>query len=170
MGDDIVSSPREILGKFIRELLWFSEPSEDTYKSLYPNIDLEHNIAPNTLIGRLIISEKVYKYENALNNPKYQRSGEFIENMVCQNYIVFCHRWFHLANFMEMLEDMQEYFTTVIPNFTTNGQYNTFQKIDGKVYINPMQPRVEGGIDPLEHRKTITPYVYFGERPKVKRY
>ena len=140
------------------------------YKSLYPNIDLEHNIAPNTLIGRLIISEKVYKYENALNNPKYQRSGEFIENMVCQNYIVFCHRWFHLANFMEMLEDMQEYFTTVTPNFTTNGQYNTFQKIDGKVYINPMQPRVKGGIDPLEHRKTITPYVYFGKRPKVKRY
>lgn len=170
MGDDIVSSPGEIPGKFIRELLRFSEPGEDTYKSLYPNIDLEHNIAPNTLIGRLLIPEKVYKYENMLNNPKYQRSGEFIENMVCQNYIVFCHRWFHLANFMEILEDMDEYFHNEIPNFTTNGQYETFEKIDGKVIINPLESKRKDGIDPFVWGKRFNPCVYFGDRPKVKRY
>ena len=41
---------------------------------------------------------------------RYSRSGEFIENMVTDNEIEFCKRWFHLAGFNELLEDANEYF------------------------------------------------------------
>lgn len=75
----------------------------------------EYNIAPNTQIGKIIIDEKVYANENAYNieAEKYSRGGEFIENMVTDNCIEFCHRWFHLANFEEFIKDMDEYFEHV---------------------------------------------------------
>ncbi len=82
------------------------------YRSLYPSILLEFNIAPNTQIGKIIIPNKVYENENAYNIEKerYSRGGEFIENMVTDNEIEFCKRWFHLAGFNELLEDANEYF------------------------------------------------------------
>ena len=45
-------------------------------------------------------------------NDKYTRGGEFVENLVCDNIIVFANRWLHLANFGEMLNDLQEYYST----------------------------------------------------------
>ena len=138
------------------------------YKSLYPNITLEHNIASNTLIGRIDIPEQVYLYENMYRDPKYQRSGQYIENMVCENYIVFCNRWFHLATFMELLEDMREYYQKFVPNFTANNQIHEFEKIDGKVYIAPVK---SGVIDPCDwNTKSRNPCVFFNARPQVKRY
>ena len=77
---------------------------------MYPSIDLENNIAPNTQIGRIVIPDQVYDHENFYNNPKYQRGGEFVENMVTDNIIEFCHRWFHFASFMELLQDIQQYY------------------------------------------------------------
>ena len=43
-------------------------------------------------------------------NEKYSRGGEFIENMVTDNIIEFCKRWFHLAGFNEILEDINEFY------------------------------------------------------------
>ena len=77
---------------------------------MYPSIDLENNIAPNTQIGKIEIENKVYENENRYVNDKYERGGEFIENLVCDNPIVFSNRWLHLANFMEMLMDLDEYY------------------------------------------------------------
>lgn len=69
----------------------------------------EFNIAPNTQIGRIEIDEQVYDNENVYGLDKYSRSGEFIENMVSDNIIEFCKRWFGLAGIMEFIEDMKEY-------------------------------------------------------------
>lgn len=73
---------------------------------------LEFNIAPNTQVGRIIIPNKVYQNENAYRIPeeKYSRGGEFIENMVTDNIIEFCKRWFNLAGFSEVLEDIDEFY------------------------------------------------------------
>ena len=93
--------------------IWICDNLQDyDYKSLYPSITLEFNIAPNTQVGKIIIDEKVYENENMYNveKEKYSRSGEFIENMVTDNEIEFCKRWFHLAGFNELLEDANEYF------------------------------------------------------------
>lgn len=54
--------------------------------------------------------ERVYEHENAFKYEKQSRGGEFIENMVSDNNIEFCHRWLHLAGFKEILEDMSEYY------------------------------------------------------------
>ena len=62
--------------------------------------------------GAIEIDEKVYENENRYVNEKYTRGGEFVENLVCDNIIVFSNRWLHLANFVEMLQDLQEYYSS----------------------------------------------------------
>lgn len=83
------------------------------FKSLYPSIIHENNIAPNTQIGRIEIDEKVYANEDAYNSEFYSRSGEFVENMITDNMIEFCHRWFGLANIGEFIIDMDEYYAEI---------------------------------------------------------
>lgn len=72
----------------------------------------EYNIAPNTQIGKIVIDEKVYKNENYyhIDEEKYSRGGEFVENMVTDNIIEFCSRWFHLGNITDVLDDIDEYY------------------------------------------------------------
>ena len=77
---------------------------------MYPSITLENNIAPNTQIGRIVIDDKIYDNENIMNDPRYQRGGEFIENLVTDNIIEFCKRWLHFGGVAEVLEDMKEFF------------------------------------------------------------
>lgn len=73
----------------------------------------EFNIAPNTQIGRIEIEPGVYANENAYNiePEKYSRGGEFIENLVTDNIIEYCHRWFHLANIEEFIDDIDDFYS-----------------------------------------------------------
>lgn len=79
------------------------------YKSLYPSVMREFNIAPNTQIGKIIIDQEVHENENPFKYDKYCRSGQFLEDFRSGNIVEFCHRWLHLANYEEFLEDMKEY-------------------------------------------------------------
>lgn len=81
------------------------------YKSLYPSVMREFNIAPNTQIGKILIDQQVHDNENPFKYEKYCRSGQFIEDYRSGNTIEFCHRWMHLANYEEFMEDMNEYFS-----------------------------------------------------------
>ena len=93
--------------------IWLCDNLQDyDYRSLYPSIMLEFNIAPNTQVGRIVIPDKVYANENTtkIEEEKYSRGGEFIENMVTDNIIEFCHRWFHLAGFEEFIRDIDEFY------------------------------------------------------------
>lgn len=83
-----------------------------SFKSLYPSITLEDNIASNTQIGRLNIEDKVYEFENpySIEESLYSRGGEFIENLVTDNIIEFCRRWLHFAGIKEFIDDINEYF------------------------------------------------------------
>ena len=123
------------------------------YKSLYPSIILEHNIAPNTQIGRIIIDEKVYANENAYMNEKYSRGGEFIENLVTDNIIEFCKRWLHLAGFKEFMEDYYEYCNKFYVRFNSNGLYESYTTIDNKPVINPFTY-----VDPNKGIRVFTEY------------
>ena len=95
------------------QIIWLCDNLIDyDFKALYPSVLGEFNIAPNTQIGKIIVDEKVYDNENSyhVDAEKYSRGGEFIENMVTDNYIEYCHRWFKLANTEEMIDDIDEYF------------------------------------------------------------
>ena len=85
-------------------VIWVCENLVDyDFKSLYPSIMREFNIAPNTQIGRIEIDHKIYNNENAyhIDEDKYSRGGEYIENLVTDNFIEFSHRWLKLANIDE---------------------------------------------------------------------
>ena len=115
------------------------------YRSLYPSVTLEFNIAPNTQIGKIVIDEKVYENENMYNveKEKYSRGGEFIENMVTDNEIEFCKRWFHLAGFNELLEDANEYFESrTFSNMSYIQSINSF----GDKLECPLIPTDNGGV------------------------
>lgn len=81
------------------------------FTSMYPFIDRENNMAPNTQVGKIIIHEQVYENANRLHNPLYNLSGNFIEDYLSDNYLEFMHRWFKLGNFEEIYKDIFEYFT-----------------------------------------------------------
>ena len=108
----------------------------------------EFNIAPNTQIGKIDIPQKVYEFENLYNvdtdeEYKYSRSGEFIENIVTDNFIEYCHRWFKLANITEFLDDMDEYY-----NNLGFGQYSNLVNAgfnnNGKFVMSPIKPVPKG--------------------------
>lgn len=87
------------------------ENSDDfDFKSLYPSIDREYNMAPNTQQGKIIIDEPVHDLENPYNNPFYDRGGQYIEDLTSANYVTFCNRWLKYPNFREFMEDMQYFF------------------------------------------------------------
>jgi hypothetical protein len=73
---------------------------------------LENNIAPNTQIGKVDIKSQVHRKENPYMEDKYNRGGDFLDNMTCDYPIEFSSRWFGLAGFEEMLDDIDEYFST----------------------------------------------------------
>lgn len=87
------------------------------YKSLYPSIVLENNIAANTQIGRYSLPNKVHNkehkdmYTSDEDDAKYSREGEFFENMMSGNIIEFCKRWFHLGGIKDVIHDFKEYYT-----------------------------------------------------------
>ena len=130
---------------------------------MYPSIDLENNIAPNTQIGKVNIEEKIYDNENRYVNEKYERGGEFIENLVCDNILEFCHRWLGLANFKEFLNDIEEYYKL---NFTPLSVYNyifsNVQFIDGRYITCPITHTVNNAVKPFiqDLRGAINPFTF----------
>ena len=80
------------------------------FKRLYPSETQQYGMAPNNLIGKLDIPQRIYDNENSIHNPKYQRSGQFIEDFTSNNDLCFCSRWFHLGTFTDVYNDIFEYF------------------------------------------------------------
>lgn len=81
------------------------------YRRLYPSILQEFNITDPTQIGKVIIPEQVHSKENLTGETKiFDRGGTFLDDLATNSYIEFCHRWFHLADFGQLLEDLNEYF------------------------------------------------------------
>lgn len=103
----------------------------------------EFNIAPNTQIGRIEIDKQVYDNENVYGLDKYSRSGEFIENMVSDNIIEFCKRWFGLAGCMEFIEDMKEYEQL---QYQYSAPYRRFKNIESGLIENAIYD-LPGGIE-----------------------
>lgn len=147
--------------------IWLCDNLQDyDYKSLYPSVMLEFNIAPNTQIGKIVIPEKVYEHENTYHIPElqYSRGGEFIENMVTDNEIEFCKRWYNLAGFQEILDDIDNYYEE--KGFE---KFSDLMKPEyGDSAILPISDSIE---TPLEFRytKEETP-IYFKNQREKKSY
>ena len=138
------------------------------YKSLYPSIILENNIAPNTQIGRIIIDEKVYENENAYMNEKYSRGGEFIENLVTDNPIEFCKRWLHLAGFKEFMQDYYEYCNRFSICYNSHNFYEEYKEIGNRVITSPFKYQdPKKGIrvfNTVDKNSSIKPFFFINKR------
>ena len=86
------------------------------YRALYPSITSELNMSPNTIIAHLIIPVQLYADENRFGRAeyKYKREGQFMEDLQSHQWITFFSRWFHLATYSEMYDDLIEYYTSVL--------------------------------------------------------
>ena len=136
----------------------------------------EYNIAPNTQYGKIIIDEKVYENENYYHEEeKYSRGGEFIENMVTDNMLEFCSRWFHLGNVQEVLFDIDEYYNRKvgIGNFS-NLMSAGFENVGSgnKFAFSPILPTSGLPECPVEFDASYiqSPIEFFGPRNKELTY
>lgn len=91
-------------------VLLFDNLDDFDYKAEYPSIIDQFNIAPNTQIGRVYIPTQVFAYENMYNLEHFDRTIRFMEDFHSHNYIEFCQRWFKLAGYQELCEDIMEYY------------------------------------------------------------
>jgi hypothetical protein len=103
-------------------------------------------------------------------NKKYSRGGEFIENMVTDNHISFCKRWFHLAGFKEFLEDMKEFKTYVSKCIWSKEYHNEDIYLDknNKIITIPFWGNKETKISPIKFmsNKLINPIRFLKEFKK----
>lgn len=116
------------------------------YKALYPNDIGENNISPNTQYGMIHLERDNYVDKYLYNTSLYSVQGRFLENLISQNIIVFCNRYFKLASYKELLEDLNEYYVYlnnmpngVLDKYTPTGLLNavTFKNIREPVsFIN----------------------------------
>ena len=86
------------------------------YSSLYPSIIREFNIAHNTQIGMVQIEATEFldpKRLNSLGRENFTLSSGFMEDLQSQVYLEFCTRWFNLADYATLLDDISEYFREV---------------------------------------------------------
>lgn len=146
--------------------IWICNNLDDfDYKSLYPSIMLEFNIAPNTQEGRIVIPNQVYDHENIykIEEEKYSRGGEFVENLVTDNHIAFCHRWMHLANFEEFIEDLDEFYSDRgLGNFS-NLSAAGFGS--GQAPMIPVSSKVETAAI-FDGSRVIKPVVFYANKPE----
>lgn len=83
------------------------------YKRLYPSEIFQHNMAPNTMVGKIKLPVQLDPNENKFNNEYFDRAVSFVEDFVCGNYIDFGVRYLNLASYEEMYNDVLHYFREI---------------------------------------------------------
>jgi len=83
------------------------------YRALYPNIIDESNMSPATQLGKILLPNKLDSKEDRFNNPYFNRSVWFIEDLVSHNRLDFCNRYLNLPTYEEMYNSIIDYFTKI---------------------------------------------------------
>lgn len=138
------------------QILNIYDNSDDfDFKALYPSETREHNMSPDTIVGKVLIDDKVHKLENPYHNEQYDRGGQYIEDLTSENPLEFCARWFGFARFDELLEDMNEYYNIHRPIFEPE-MYDE----NGRLRPVVIRPKVEGVVK--------RPFGYYADGQKRK--
>lgn len=89
----------------------FDNLDDFDYRRLYPSVQQEFNISPNTQIGKIKLPYKVHDKEGHLPSESFNfnRSREFSEDFTSKDWLEFGSRWLHLATYSELLDDIEEY-------------------------------------------------------------
>lgn len=82
------------------------------YSALYPTNIRQFNIAAHTQIGMIDIPGQVHEHENRQKDDSYSRGGQFLEDMQSHVWLETATRWFNCGSFMDLVHDLNEFFTT----------------------------------------------------------
>ena len=127
---------------------------------------IEFNIAPNTQIGKIIIQHTIWADENKYNLHHFDRGGKFLDDFQSQNWIEICHRWFGLADYGTLYDDIIEY-------FQTHFSYQPLNIIDNNGLINGIwfdnQNEYNSGIWFEEKDKLYEPIRFYHDRNNLKK-
>lgn len=122
-------------------IMCYNNLDDFDFKALYPSLAVEHNLAPDTQIGKILIPEQVWKGEYLNNHPddnsfSLDRPGLFIENLQSHQFLIFCHRWFNLADFVTLItEDLVE----CVDKSIYISEQSLYDKIKNDGYSHPIQ-------------------------------
>ncbi|WP_301067267.1 hypothetical protein [uncultured Duncaniella sp.] len=95
----------------------------------------------------VIIKAQVHAKENRRNVDWYSRGGQYLENIQSNVWLETASRWFHLADYETLTNDVERFFTDVaIPtnytirtkNFDGTVDPMYFHGPDAKQFIEPM--------------------------------
>lgn len=133
----------------------FNNCDDFDYKSLYPSIDREFNMAPNTIIG--LIKPTEMNQTDSVFKVRANESfgGNFLEDLHSGNILEFCTRWFYLADYSELLKDIEYYFTYIKNPAMGLRLYNYDGSMKGIIRLNKELPepgivytrKIENGLD-----------------------
>ena len=70
-------------------------------------------MSPATMYGKVLFDEALDPKENRFNNPYYDRTVWFMEDLMSDNIIDFCHRYLGMPNYEEMYDMILEFFRTI---------------------------------------------------------
>lgn len=122
----------------------FDNLDDYDYKRLYPSIEQEFNMAPNTQIGKIKLPYKVHDKEGHIPSESFNfnRSREFSEDFTSKDWLEFASRWLHLATYSELLDDIDEYIRNeiiLVRQYSNNGLRIPVRRLDDTkevVYAN----------------------------------
>lgn len=81
---------------------------DEDFSSMYPNEMISFNIAPNCMLGKLIIDRKYVDILNDIEGEKEDLGKDFIENFLVGNVGTMGSKWFGLPSFDELHEMLRE--------------------------------------------------------------
>lgn len=125
-------------------VMLFNNLVDFDFKALYPSTMRQMNMAPNTIIGFVDIPTQVYENENRYNLERFVRGGSFLEDLQCHVYLEWGSRWFHLADYETLYNEVLAYMAIAgIPFVNYNSYYDReipFVETYSDMRINPFMP------------------------------
>ena len=134
----------------------FNNCDDFDYKSLYPSVAREFNMAPNTMIGYVSIMPPINMTQSTFKEPVNESvGGRFLEDLQSNNWLEFSTRWFGLADYADMIKDIEEYYTMYknpaqpLRMFSSEGKlqgiivYNKELAVPGIIYVDKIVPGVD---------------------------
>lgn len=135
------------------------------FASLYPSTMRQMNLAPNTIIGFIDIPNPVFENENRYNVDRFVRGGSFLEDYQCHVFLEFGSRWFNLADYSTLYDDVVMYLNSM---YRPIGVYNSYNNT-----INPFIIRNPDIVpDPIimNSDKLIDPFIVMAPIPNDCKY
>lgn len=137
------------------------------YKALYPSTMRQMNMAPNTIFGYIDIPKPVFPNENRYHVDRFVRGGSYLEDLQSHVFLEFGSRWFRLADYGELYDDVIAYLSAIGRFVSTYDPYNNtinpFVCIDKSICPDPFITNTGHRVSPFVINTPISREVRFNE-------